>query len=1103
MMGIAAERALSDPYVHEPGLGHRTTGQARNEKRKITRNRTSYSCQKCRIRKIKCDKQHPICGSCLKNNEECVYGKHEHEVQNAKKGATDPNVSGAKRRRSPVTSGLSSPPKSQGASVDPPNLEALEMQLHRLSTMIDTIRRDSGTGPYRVPGPLTPMSGEDDWHSGQLSFRSPDQRREASIEGHPLLTRPLSKLDLNSQENGAINGYGAPFWASLVEEVEELQSIMQGIRPLGPPPHADAGQVGCPGHSYRPEHQDALPRSKSHSEPVSFRTLAGADHTGKGNLDCAICLENASDKSILLPGCTSARLATLTKLDLLAGIPSQAQSNALFRAWLTSVYPALPFMSIRHTFKKHQAFWDWKNSLDRSPSGTTVSADVFFMPLLYSIWYAGTVSLSSKGFRTWFPDRTRAQMAAHYHDQTIRYLSLVSFPTNLQAPLIGCLVLLQSIPVAEEEPVQSSTYINLMVKLAQTAGVHREPALFGVAPHEAEIRRRMWWQIVQLDSTFASASGYPTFVGDDTADTRPVSEVHEAYVGSPEEQHYFKEVRSGLEKQGVLSEPLSGSESIVSAFHLVSRTTHSVALAVRKAANMHMSTKVVNKEGLQLINQNINDAEAEVRDTIRRLPTKGVPELGFNPDANALCNWPLIECEPSFGDSITEAEYAYYFGLPDRPAMPSKLAQYHRQKLCAFNRWARISLSAMCDKMYCVAYAPFLKNARSKVWTTGRQCGLHHCTSFLRKFISLATDPSLESFRWSWPGTLHPMHAAIILLVDVYERPHSIEAPRCRALIDKVFSLADPANNIVGSVNGVSTQRPLREGGSEAWDLLRDLRSSGWRKAGLDPHVLWTEEDQILVGVAKPLTAEQKMMRGLCEDLLEPEDEVNAFPQPQAAGTYPGLRYALEAAKLEMVDGILPGSEPGATILSRPEQATSNGQTSRQLFRLSTQQHMPYPLQDFESRGCPGHHSQPDDDHREAAEAEAARVLAVKQQAELLGPNGMASAIFAPNLETQPTTPRRVTQSLNIPGYFNVVTGLSGAANATLAPTPSNKATDTPLSNGTVLQAATPGASELQHNEMDTDGMSAGFDWERWDAVFGQYSGFTDLMEMDADEWHH
>lgn len=40
----------------------------------ITRSRPSLSCLPCRRRKVKCDKQHPICNSCVKASIECSFG---------------------------------------------------------------------------------------------------------------------------------------------------------------------------------------------------------------------------------------------------------------------------------------------------------------------------------------------------------------------------------------------------------------------------------------------------------------------------------------------------------------------------------------------------------------------------------------------------------------------------------------------------------------------------------------------------------------------------------------------------------------------------------------------------------------------------------------------------------------------------------------------------------------------------------------------------------------------------------------------------------------------------------------------------------------------
>lgn len=110
----------------------------------------------------------------------------------------------------------------------------------------------------------------------------------------------------------------------------------------------------------------------------------------------------------------------------------------------------------------------------------------------------------------------------------------------------------------------------------------------------------------------------------------------------------------------------------------------------------------------------------------------------------------------------------------------------------------------------------------------------------MTKFILLATDPDFQPFQWSWPGNHQPMHATMIMLIDLYERPHSSEAPHSRTLIDTIFSLSGPDGGVVGGEDGVSTARPLRDGGREAWRMMKRLREKAWLKAGLDPNVLWT-----------------------------------------------------------------------------------------------------------------------------------------------------------------------------------------------------------------------------------------------------------------------
>lgn len=91
-----------------------------------------------------------------------------------------------------------------------------------------------------------------------------------------------------------------------------------------------------------------------------------------------------------------------------------------------------------------------------------------------------------------------------------------------------------------------------------------------------------------------------------------------------------------------------------------------------------------------------------------------------------------------------------------------------------------------------------------------------------------------------------------IMLIDLYERPYSPEASKSRALIDRILALSGPDGGVVGGEDGVSTQRPLKDGGREAWDMIRRLRQKAWQKAGLNPQMLWTERDQIQAGVSSP-----------------------------------------------------------------------------------------------------------------------------------------------------------------------------------------------------------------------------------------------------------
>lgn len=1049
-MGIVAGRVLdseASAMASEPA--------PKSGKRQITRNRTSYSCQACRRRKVKCDKKQPVCSGCERSNDVCVYGKVETPFQEQ---ATAQSASATKRRISFLDDEQQGAPleRSFGAPKQVV-LNGLEDHLNRLTSMVENLRREHVNGPKPPPTPnsLSQNNSEADSQSQREHSDSPSSNGEAVTRRSRDLNASLSELDISHHHTNYLHSGRERFWSHMTDELDQLRYLINGSRSL-PVEQQLTSAMGL-------EHTDCnRPRDKPHptaviDDPIDMHQFQpSVPHDVAG--DCRSCSIRSGDKSTLLMPRRLKKLdLNATRVNITSNLPTEAQSNVLFRSWMTSVYPIMPVLPMRLMLKRYQRFWEWSNNMTTGLNAETETPDMYIMPLLYAVWYTGALSLSLKTFQRLFPGRTRAEVCANYHDQCIRLLTMVSFPNTNHIWLLASFVMLQSAPCGEEEPLQNSDYVNLMVRLAQAQGLHREPTLAELHPFDAEFRRRVWWQILQLDTSLAVSSGFSTCTSEETSDVRPISPSKEMFIGSDEEIALLHPNNNGAKPIEPVDDPFGPSRSIASVGALVARTYSTIAIASRKLVAMHMRTRPVNKEDLREMNEVITNVEAEVREVINTIPTKGVPEMGFTPDESRpgmpVDFDPMLELPP------TDQEVTFWTGiLTDDLPMP--LARFHRQRLAAFHRWARIYLSMMCDKMHCIAYAPFLKNLKSTLWAGGRQCALHHTSAYLRKFISLARDPSLEPFRWTWPGTAQPMHAAIILLVDLYERPQSIEAARSRALIDEVFALSAPEFGIVGTPNSVSAQRPFREGGGDAWEMLRNLRASAWRKAGIDPNVLWTQDQQLQVGIARNLTMEQKVAQSLREDSLYEESAPGENNEKV-------IRRAINDLHSEL-NNTIPQSAPTNGI------SQAEG-TAKRLIRLPDQQLMPFPLL---TQVITQSSSQAQ------VQGAAAHIDAIRYTDEAPEEWQEAELESAQNPTIQPSVSADVSQA-----YWQSAEALPSVSSRV-----AQSYTDAINQAQPVVQPF--GTPQLVVDD-PSDQMDFAFDWDAWDAVFNQYSGFTDSVDMD------
>lgn len=778
------------------------------EKKQITRNRTSYSCQCCRRRKVKCDKIRPTCGGCQKALEECIYSDADKSTAQQPAQAELPVREDESRKRRAIEHTYDT-----NDTTAPGGIRAIEQRLSNLTSLMQDLNRLTPVSNGNSPG-----SGQS-YNAGTIAQRAAgDVRSGTSIQASKYGIPNSSSID-----------HEAP-WANVLAKLDQLDNLLRT------------------GIQKQPRQVQGRSAEETRTADQS-RPLARLDGTNPVDISKIATLTFGTDSTE----------ASLDEKDIMA--PTETESNVLFRSWLFSIHPICPILSPRLVLEKYATFNQWyrcgMDNGERNP-------DPSFMPYVTLIWYTGYINLSDRAREKWFswadnPTWIQKLRARFEHRLEVMKSEVVPSIWTLSAAIVG-----QYLAIGGQDTVGNSIRNTLNIRAAQSLGLHSEKALKALDANEAESKRRLWWEAVSLDTATSTVSGMPVILDEMYTDTKMISELKEVSVGTKEAEEYEKHLREAEAEPDRADDPANcQTTSLVSVYHLVMKARHMLTAVTKKVLKANMSAQSMTMDELKELRKVLVRTSKEVHAIINRIPCRGAPEFDFTPETIGT---PIdFDYMDSMGSSVTEHEIGYFLREHSNPHGLGAITMQHRATTIAFHKWSRITLSMLVDRVDCISYSPFLTNPKSRMWAVARNCALKSCHGYMRKFLSLAEDAELRRFRWAWSSTFHPMHATMILLIDLHDRPHSDEAPRSRAMIDRMFSLASLAK---GLVDDKFTAVPLKEGGTEAWTMLRKLRHKAWQKAGLDPDVLWSEEDQMCVGIGKPLNENDLFIRSLREDII-------------------------------------------------------------------------------------------------------------------------------------------------------------------------------------------------------------------------------------------
>ncbi|KAI1454145.1 hypothetical protein F4805DRAFT_334346 [Annulohypoxylon moriforme] len=127
------------------------------------------------------------------------------------------------------------------------------------------------------------------------------------------------------------------------------------------------------------------------------------------------------------------------------------------------------------------------NNLDKSTNLT-----------LFTLYYAALTSNKDSDCKDMFREE-RSVLLVRYRFAIEQSLAQAHFLQSPNFTILSCLVLFLVCVRRHDNSLFVSNFLGLIIRIAQSMGLHRDGQNFGLTPFQVEMRRRVWWQICVLD----------------------------------------------------------------------------------------------------------------------------------------------------------------------------------------------------------------------------------------------------------------------------------------------------------------------------------------------------------------------------------------------------------------------------------------------------------------------------------------------------------------------------------------------------------------------------------------------------------------------------